>query len=302
VATAAVLVTFVRWCYLVRAVGIPVTMRNSTRIGFLGLLFNLSPIGVVGGDLLKAVILDREYPGRRAKAIASVVVDRIVGLYVLFLVASAGILLTGAYSTIADRDVRWIFRGTFIATAVSTVAIAVAFVPGVIDGKWTRIIARTPYIGGALERLLEAMRMYRRNVPVLLGTSLLTVGVHCLSTLSIYLAARGLLNGEADLVPQFFVYPISCIANTVPLSAGPFEATMKVLYNQGLGIEVCSALAVPIVYRILTILTAAVGFLYYLGSRREVAEVMHEAETEPAASPEDWEGAAAERIAAGSEA
>ena len=65
------------------------------RIGFLGYLFNLAPMGIVGGDLLKAWMLAREKPGNRAKALASVVVDRIVGLYVLFLVAAAGVFVTG---------------------------------------------------------------------------------------------------------------------------------------------------------------------------------------------------------------
>ena len=72
-------------------------MKDALRIGFLGFLFNLAPLGIVAGDLLKAVMLARENPGHRAKSAASVIMDRVVGLYVLFVVASAGILLTGFY-------------------------------------------------------------------------------------------------------------------------------------------------------------------------------------------------------------
>ena len=87
----AILITLIRWWYLVRAVGIDFSLKDALR-RTLGYLFNLAPMGIVGGDLLKAVLLSREKPGNKAKAAASVVVrPGTVGLYVLFLVATAGV-------------------------------------------------------------------------------------------------------------------------------------------------------------------------------------------------------------------
>ncbi len=63
---AAILITVVRWWYLVRAVGIDFSLPDALRIGFLGYLFNLAPMGIVGGDLLKAWLLAKEKPGNRA--------------------------------------------------------------------------------------------------------------------------------------------------------------------------------------------------------------------------------------------
>jgi len=91
----AVLLTFVRWWYLVRALDVPCRFADAIRISFWGYLFNLAPLGIVGGDVVKAVMLDHEHPRHRAKAVASVLVDRVIGLYVLFVVASVAILLTG---------------------------------------------------------------------------------------------------------------------------------------------------------------------------------------------------------------
>ena len=51
----------------------------------MGYLFNLAPMGVVGGDLLKAWLLAREQHGHRAESVASIVVDRLIGLYMLLL-------------------------------------------------------------------------------------------------------------------------------------------------------------------------------------------------------------------------
>ena len=106
----AVVITIVRWCYLVRALGIDFSVPDAIRIGFIGYLFNLAPMGIVGGDLLKAWMLAREKPGNRAKALASVVVDRIVGLYVLFLVAAAGVFITGFWNY-AERKSPWDLLG-----------------------------------------------------------------------------------------------------------------------------------------------------------------------------------------------
>ena len=129
----AVVITIVRWCYLVRALGIDFSLPDAMRIGFLGYLFNLAPMGIVGGDLLKAWMLSREKPGNRAKAFASVIVDRIVGLYVLFLVAAAGVFITGFWDY-PDAIVHRICWAVLIVTFVSTVGIVLVLLPGFLEG------------------------------------------------------------------------------------------------------------------------------------------------------------------------
>src|SRR5262245_27483918 len=79
----AIMITFVRWFFLVRALNLPFRLRDAFRLGFLGYLFNLIAPGAVGGDLFKAVFIAREQPGRRGAAISSVIVDRLIGLYAL---------------------------------------------------------------------------------------------------------------------------------------------------------------------------------------------------------------------------
>jgi hypothetical protein len=79
----------------------------------------------VGGDLVKTVMLGHEHPQHRAKALASVLVDRVVGLYILFVVASVAILLTGFWR-IPESNIHWIRKLTFALTiggAVGTVRI-----------------------------------------------------------------------------------------------------------------------------------------------------------------------------------
>ena len=95
--TAAGLITFVRWWYLVRALEIPCRFIDGIRISFWGYLLNFAPLGIVSGDLVKALMLDHEHPQHRAKAVASVLVDRVIGLYILFLFVTVVSLATGFY-------------------------------------------------------------------------------------------------------------------------------------------------------------------------------------------------------------
>src|SRR5215469_409034 len=118
----AVLLTFVRWYVLVRALDLPFTLKDAVRLGFLGYLLNFVSLGAVGGDLFKAVFIARQFPGRRPEAVATVVLDRVIGLYMLFVMASVAILVTGKLHN-SDETVRIIGRGALVASAVGAAGI-----------------------------------------------------------------------------------------------------------------------------------------------------------------------------------
>ncbi len=277
----AVLITLVRWWYLVRTLGIPLSLNDALRIGLMGYLFNLAPMGIVGGDLLKAVMLARRQRERRAQAFATVVADRVIGLYVLSLVASSAILLTGFFDH-PVAQIRFISIVTLVVTAAATVGIVALFVPGVTRGRGTRSLSHLGYVGPPLEHLIEAVRMYRRKVHVLFLAALVSVGVHSLFTMGIYLITLGLYEevGDLSLPAEFVVAPLAAFTGVIPLVAGPFEAVLTFLYEQVFRLHESEGLVVGLGYRLSCILIALIGLCYYLGSRREVAEVMHEADRE----------------------
>ena len=285
---SVVVLTMVRWWYLVRALGIDFSVSDALRIGFIGYLFNLAPMGIVTGDLLKAWILAREKPGNRAKALASVVVDRIVGLYVLFLVATAGVFLTGFWSN-PDPMVHRICWAVLIITFGSTVGIALVLFPGFLEGPLVQALTRIPKIGGAIQGLLDAVLIYRSKRLVLFLTSLMTVPVHVFLTISLFLLALGLRFGDVCGGDYFAIYPISGILSAIPLPAGPAEMGIVFFYKTallqatqgvvGAAVAKQQGLILALVYRLTTVLIAPIGAAYYfLGGRGEVTEVLHEEE------------------------
>jgi uncharacterized protein (TIRG00374 family) len=281
--TFATLLTFIRWWFLIRAQGIPCRFRDALRISFWGYLFNLAPLGIVGGDLVKAVMLDHEHHGYRAPAIASVFVDRVIGLYWLFIVASTAILLTGFWQ-LPVPDLWRISLAMWLVTLGSTVGLAIVLGPEFLVGGAIRIMARIPRVGRPLESLLLAVRMYRGKPKVLVISSLLTIGVHLSFASGCYCIACGLPGNHLSLPQHFVVMPLSAAMQVIPIPIGPTEAALKYLYEHvpvaGPAIIEGQGLVVSLAYRLITLLIAALGIFYYFGNRREMAEVMHEAEAE----------------------
>ena len=99
----SLLITFVRWSLLVRVIEPGFTLRCSILLGFIGYLFNLVIPGAVGGDVVKAAYLSRMQI-KKTQAIASMVLDRIVGLLGLFVLAATAGALPWRMATPAVRS------------------------------------------------------------------------------------------------------------------------------------------------------------------------------------------------------
>jgi uncharacterized protein (TIRG00374 family) len=300
VCLAMVMLTFVRWYLLVRAIELPFRLRDAFRLGFLGYMFNFVSLGSVGGDLFRAIFIAREQPGRRAEAVATVVIDRIIGLYALFIVASIAVMATGLLHH-PHEAVRILCRLTLLGTAISTVGGFLVLTPGFTNGWLSRWLGELPRVGRVMRRLLDAVRMYREKRWVLIVTGLMSLAVHALSSVGIYLSAIALPGTAPDLTSHFLIVPLAMLAAAVPISVsglGVFEGVLDVLYVQLAGdaaVAVGTGFIVGLAYRVMTIGVAIIGFGYYLANRAIVRQVMKQAraqeQLEEQAADQTWEQA-----------
>ncbi len=286
-ATAA-LITFVRWWYLVRSLNVPCKLIDALRISFWGYLFNLAPLGIVGGDLVKAVMLSHEHRQFRPHAVASVIVDRIIGLYVLFVVCSAAMFLTG-FAGGGDPQLQKICFYTYVITSGATVGIALSLSPVLFNETLIGVLEHLPKVGEILTKLIEAWRIYRNRPLVLLNASLMTVPVHCCFAVGIYLISQGLpgdvhsLNTHVhSLKAHLVVAPLSSAAQVIPLPMGPQEGVLDYLYSAvpeaGVSVPAGQGIIVTLGYRLMTICIAGLGIPFYFRNRGEVSQALHEEE------------------------
>lgn len=94
-ALAGICATALRWWRLLGAAGCPTGLWSATRLTFIGFFFNIVVPGLTGGDLVKAVMVARSHPERRAAAAMSVLVDRLLGVLVLVAMGAVAILWLG---------------------------------------------------------------------------------------------------------------------------------------------------------------------------------------------------------------
>ena len=69
---------FLRWDILLKGAGIKIKFSENIRLSMIGQFFSIFMPGAVGGDLIKAVYVAKQYPNHRTKGVASILLDRVL--------------------------------------------------------------------------------------------------------------------------------------------------------------------------------------------------------------------------------
>ncbi len=278
-AMTALMNNFVRWYLLVRGLDLAFHLKDAVRLGFVGYFFNFISIGSVGGDLFKAVFIAREQPGRRVEAVATVVVDRAIGLYALLLVTTAATFFLR--SETMTPELTGLCRGVYIATGLGGLGIALLLLPGFTTSPFAEALTRLPKLGTVFARLIGAVRMYRARPGLLVTVLVQSLGTHVLITASVYCLANALYPQTATFIEHLVMVPLAMVAGALPFTPagfGALELAMEKLYQIVPSTPGPPGVIVALAFRLVTIAMAAVGVVYYWTSRREIVEVVHDAE------------------------
>jgi uncharacterized membrane protein YbhN (UPF0104 family) len=277
---AAISLNYMRWYVLVRALQLDFRPADAFRLGSIGMLINqILPAGSVGGDLFKAVFIAREQPGKRTEAVASVLIDRVVGLYAMMLVASAGYLF-GSRNADLGAAIETAGRTVVGAALVGTLGIALLMTPLLTHPRMRAWVAGWPVVGATAARLIGAAAAYRHSRRTLFAGIIMSCCTHTLFVLAFWLIGQGLPLSAPSLSTMLVIGPLSLAAGAAiptPGGLGGLEAALDELFVR-VGSPRGDGLLVAITYRVMTYVMAAVGAVYYVRARRAVAQVLHEAE------------------------
>ncbi|MFG0262618.1 MAG: lysylphosphatidylglycerol synthase transmembrane domain-containing protein, partial [Novipirellula sp. JB048] len=236
VALVGVSLSFARWCLLVRCQGISLSMLEAFRLGSIGFLLNFVSAGSVGGDLFKAIFLAKQRPGKRVQAVASVVVDRGVGLFGLLVLVAAGLMLISPTATTElDRQQMQQIRGaTATLMTIGSIVLGVLVLGGKGIDHLVRWGSGLSIVGPVVAKVGPPLRMFQHHPIAFLISILMSLGVHAAMILSMYLIARGLYADPPTLVEHFVIVPIGMLAAAMPITPaglGVYEATIAWLYK-----------------------------------------------------------------------
>lgn len=272
----AVVLTFLRWKVLAESLGVTLSVSGALRLGFIGYLFNFLPMGIVGGDVVKGVLLARENPRAKTACAVSVVMDRVIGLYVMFLIGLAAVTAAGLWHE-PQKEARLACQAILWLTLLSTLFLAFVLLPPFAGrGGFLRAV---PGIGRLLFSLYDAAAQYRGRPAVFFGTMLMTAGVHVLQALGIWFFACGLWGRAPSALSHLAIYPLANLGAMIPLSAGPLEFFLDQLYplfscTDGSFYVHGDGLMVGAAYRLATLAVAAVGGVWFLVSRPQIREAL----------------------------
>ncbi|QDV36869.1 lysylphosphatidylglycerol synthase transmembrane domain-containing protein [Tautonia plasticadhaerens] len=221
---AALLLTFLRWFALVRALGLPFRVVDAVRLGFIGNVFNLVIPGAVGGDVIKGAFLCREQ-AKKTQAVASMIIDRLLGLIGLFLLA--GLAGLWAWSG-SSEDVRLLIGLAWAASVAGPVGLAVLFSP-TLYRPLLDLVAGKGKLGAVASELVTAAGVYRSRLPIVAGALGSAMVSHALFVLAFYLVDLALFRPDLPgIVSHYVVVPLSLFSTSVPLPFGALGLSEQV--------------------------------------------------------------------------
>ena len=247
-----------RWWRILGLAGCPCTWGAALRLTGLGMFFNLVMPGLTGGDLVKAVLVVREHPERRTDALATVVIDRLVGLWALVLLATLTVWAGGA----GFEPLRWPVLG---ALAAATAGVAVVLFPALRRAlRFEALIDRLPW-ADRVRRLEQAAGVFAGHP----GEMIVAVGLSATNHLLIGGAVFAIGRSFGDALGYVQTVGIVSIANAgsaIPISPsgwGVGEALYRSLFEL-MGAEGAVGVAVSVTYRLCLLLLGLAGGIFLL--------------------------------------
>jgi uncharacterized protein (TIRG00374 family) len=275
ICTASVLLTFVRWFILVRAQGLPFSLSNALRLGLVGFFFNTFLPGSVGGDIIKAAGIAREQ-SRRTVAVATVLIDRAVGLWGLaWVVALLGgfFWAAGLLPTDANGFLQTIVFLSWGIGAVTLLGwILLGFLPAWRAQRFAGRLERIPKIGRAAAEFWRAVWIYRLQGKSVGLALLLAIIGHVGFVLVFFFAASTLAADPSDIpsvLTHYLIIPIGMAAQAfffTPGGVGGGEAAFGWLYHE-VGFPTVLGVSGSFVQRVIMWSLGFIGYLVYLRMR-----------------------------------
>jgi len=275
-----VVITSFRWLLLVRAQGIAIPFWLALRLTFLGLFFSVVTPGATGGDLARAYYVYR-WGTKRAAAVTTVFLDRVIGIYCMIgtgaamVLAQAGLL----WREPASRSLVYAIPILFLVVTLGLVALFTKPVRYIMTA--TDSGPPIPF-GAQFLKVYRALDLYRGAKSVILWAALisvvntLTLGAGCL--------AFGIAIDDTKMTTMnyFQAVPVGMVVNGLPilpmgLGVGEwaFEELFKIVSGSKLGAETA------LLFHIVVLFWSAAGVFAFLTMRSDIKDLVDDDSLDP---------------------
>ena len=243
-----------RWHIILRGQVPDLPFKIVLQTELVSAFFNISSVGVVGGDTYKIMSLSRRLPGQAMPVSVSLVLDHLTGLISVAILFTVCMLARAAHWHEIGYDLRMLITGYAMYVGGALVCLVLSwfsFTPSLL--AWgRRTFPRTmgnPKLAGLIARLTQVHAVFALLWKRTLSAMVVSTGMHTAFFMSFYCGLRA-VGGVAPMLDVLTAMPIVDAAASLPVSISglgvrerTFEALLAGLANVPVAVGVSASLA-----------------------------------------------------------
>lgn len=287
------LLTFGRWQILVRGIGLPLSFSEAFRLGMLGEACNCMGPGAVGGDIVKAGMLFKDHPQRTASVLATVFLDRVIGMWTLFMMGAFASITPWGAKLGADSPYTLLILWSISIGGL--VGLVLMFVPAFTHSRLMHWLTTLKFVGKVFKELMNSVQLYQGKPGIIISATVLGLIGHLGFLTCFYFCAETISEGQPipGLVDHIVGLPlpeaIGAFSPT-PGGIGGLEFAVATFYQEyqrstfpdstaeQLAAASTNGMLTAALYRLTMALWGAVGVVFYLSSRKEIERAVQSVE------------------------
>jgi uncharacterized protein (TIRG00374 family) len=260
----------VRWKILLQVQGIDLGWGRTWQLFMIGMFFNLFMLGSTGGDVVKMFLTMREARDRKAAALLSVFMDRVIGMMALILISLGFLYFRYDKLSVSPAS------AALLTTLLWLLAAAVVVIVGMFVGSafgWVHHLPPWTPLRGRIVEVSAACHVYAKGWRQTIWAFLVSFPLFAMFFVTFYCAARAFTD-LLGLVDVFSVLPIVAVITAIPISVSGIglreSLFVSLLAPFGVGAAVATLISVT-GFLINTVGSLAGGlvFLFYRSSTHE---------------------------------
>lgn len=212
----------IRWHIILRGLVPDLPFKIVLLTELVSAFFNISSVGVVGGDTYKIMALSRRLPGQTMPVSVSLVLDHLTGLLSVAFLFLTCMLARASHWNEMGYDLRMLFTGygMYVGGALAGLVISwFSFKPSLLD--WgRRTFPRTmgnPRLAGLITRLTKVHDVFALLWRRTLSAAFVSTGMHTAFFMSFYCGLMA-VGGAAPVLDVLTAMPIVDAAASLPVS------------------------------------------------------------------------------------
>ncbi len=249
-----------RWQLLLSARGIKSGYWNLLRYFLNGLFFGNFLPTTVGGDLARAYLVAEDCKSK-PEALASVLVDRFIGLFGVIVTGIIGLILVAK----TGQEVS-LLKALVIGILAALLSVVLFLNKSLV--KKFRWILKLPLVQRIEHNIIDfyhAIYVYRTHPKEILWAFFLSLTVQVFVVITAYLIALS-LGIEISMIPFFLYMPVIAAVSMIPLSIngwGLQEGAFIIFFGRA-GVDKSAALSLGFLYHLVAIAISLLGGLLWL--------------------------------------